>query len=103
MADLKIDRNRLEDTLDQLRTKVRNEKIDVYTTDIIDSYMGGVHRNKGVPAGISWNAQFGKYLKRHADELGIRELSSKNPLIIDGGNTRASLWDLLLEVDNHNL
>ncbi|MEC5318503.1 hypothetical protein VSX61_06065 [Brenneria populi subsp. brevivirga] len=102
MTDLKIDRNRLENTLNLLRAKVRDEKMDIYTTDIINNYMGGVYRNKGVPVGISWNAQFGKYLKRHADELGIRELSPKNPIKIDGGSTSASLWDLLIEEDKYH-
>lgn len=47
----------------------------------------------GTPASGSWNAAFGRFLKKHAAELGIREVKSKQPFTaVDGGRTTCSAW-----------
>ncbi|MEH0834416.1 hypothetical protein [Pectobacterium cacticida] len=45
---------RLKDSLNKLRES-HKEGI-VFTTEIIDIYMGGFHSNRGVSASDSWNA-----------------------------------------------
>ncbi|MEE3662557.1 hypothetical protein V2I52_11595 [Brenneria sp. g21c3] len=84
---------RLGESLNKLREKNNSGK--ALTTEIIEIYMGGFHSNKGVPVNDSWNAQFGKYLKRHAVELGISE-NRKNVRI---GNTTASEWNLFIAAE----
>jgi hypothetical protein len=47
----------------------------------------------GIPASRSWNARFGRFLKRHATVLGIREVRAKQRYRADdGGNTTCSAW-----------
>ena len=47
----------------------------------------------GIPASRSWNARFGRFLKRHAAVLGIREVHAKQRYRADdGGNTTCSTW-----------
>ena len=87
---IQINTERLNTTLNELRLN-RSEAL---TTDIIESYMGGFHQNKGVPVSDSWNAQFGKYLKAHHVELGIREIAAQQRVKIKNSFTSASLWAL---------
>ena len=89
---ISINRQRLESTLNELRS---DGQCDVYTTEIIDAYMGGFHSNLGVPATVSWNAQFGKHLSAHADELRIRLVSSENSIEVNGHPTTSAIWALL--------
>jgi len=93
MADsISIDSNRLKDVLDDMRQK---ELSSALTTDIIEYYMGGFHQNKKVPPSISWNAQFGKYLKANSSMLGITEVAAKEKVIINGSATSASRWSII--------
>ena len=44
------------------------------TTEVIDRYLGHFHSDVGTPPAFSFNAQFGKLLKRNEAELGIVEV-----------------------------
>ncbi|AHL77594.1 hypothetical protein CH92_00275 [Stutzerimonas stutzeri] len=91
MADaIQINTERLKNTLDQIRLN-RSEAL---TIDIIEQYMGGFHQNKAVPPTDSWNAQFGKYLKAHHAELGVREIAAGQKVKVNGSLTSSSLWAL---------
>ena len=46
------------------------------TTDVIRKYLGHFHSDIGTPPGVSFNAQFGKRLKRNEDELGIAKVTA---------------------------
>lgn len=91
-----INQEWLRKALDALRGK---GKRFVLTTDIIHEYMGGVHRNQQVPAAVSWNAQFGKYLRAHQDELAIEFQEARQPVEVDGAMTSAALWSLRPDAD----
>lgn len=88
---ISIDRERLCHTLNEMRSTGISSAL---TTTIIDRYMGGFHSNKEVPVNISWNAQFGKYLKSHSTILGIFEEAKKEKVIINGNPTSSSRWAL---------
>ncbi|WP_047710103.1 hypothetical protein [Pectobacterium atrosepticum] len=90
MSDsIRVTKERLHRTLNKLREE---GEVSVYTIKIIERYMGGFHKNVDVPAGSSWNAQFGKYLKSHEHEFNIKEMAAKVSLWVDGGKTSSSLW-----------
>ena len=86
---ISINEERLSETLNGL---LNQNGATALTTQIIDAYMGGFHSNKGVPASISWNAQFGKYLKAHAETLGICEDAAGLPVTHKGDHTTTSRW-----------
>lgn len=75
--------------LDQMRFDGRSE---VKTTEIIEKYMGGFHSNEGVPAGDSWNAQFGKYLQANAGLLRVTHVASSQHVEMHGRPTTTSIW-----------
>jgi len=56
---------------------------------LIRKYQGGYFKNTGTSPSQSFNANFGKLLKRNQTELGITELSSAEPT---GGATNSSIW-----------
>lgn len=63
------------------------------TADVLRDYGGGFFSNKETPVHYSFNAQFGKILKRNEANLGITEVESNFPITDDNGNnTSASLW-----------
>lgn len=80
--------------LAQILNEFRQERREAFTTEIIDRYMGGFHSNKAVPASVSWNAQFGKYLKAHEAELNIREIATKQEVNTNSNSTTSSSWAL---------
>jgi hypothetical protein len=88
---ISINNVRLAAVLNQMRN-IGNTS--VLTTEIIEQYMGGFHSNRRVPVADSWNAQFGKYLKAHLQELQIVELEANVRVETNGGTTHASRWGL---------
>ncbi len=76
---------------------VANELCDTFTTaDVLRIYSGGFHSNIGVPATRSFNALFGKILKRHEKFLNIREIRAGVSVKDDDGRqTSASMWKRL--------
>ncbi|MCA1778001.1 MAG: hypothetical protein LC637_01070 [Xanthomonadaceae bacterium] len=81
-------------SLDRIRetiTKIESETFS--TADVLRGYSGGFCRNHGTPAHFSFNAQFGKLLKRNDKGLGIREVKSDVPIDDDHGHpTKTSIW-----------
>ncbi|OQA92834.1 MAG: hypothetical protein BWY26_00037 [Elusimicrobia bacterium ADurb.Bin231] len=68
----------------------------VTTADIIRQYSGGFFSNRDVSPVFSFNAQFGKLLKRNMRNLGISEARSNVPINDDQGHpTCTSEWKLL--------
>jgi hypothetical protein len=63
------------------------------TADIIRTYFGRFCSNIGTPATYSFNAQFGKLLKRNKTELGITEIARNEAITDDHDhNTTTSRW-----------
>jgi len=89
---LVVDMTAVADAIDRLRAA---NKTEAYTADIIREYMGGFFSNRGVPAHISWNAQFGRVLSQHAETLGIEERQANCPIEDDQKHpTTSSLWSI---------
>lgn len=74
--------------------KIREANItEASTAEIIRKYMGGFLSNQGVPAHLSWNAQFGKILSENAKVLRIEQIATDQPVVDDiGHKTSASIW-----------
>jgi len=63
------------------------------TADVIRSYCGGFFSNSGTPANYSFNAQFGKLLKRNETHLHIEQTEADSPIFDDHGHpTHSSFW-----------
>ena len=63
------------------------------SADILRGYIGHFHRDKGAPAATSFNAQFGKWLRKNKENLGIKWAGRDKHVIDDaGGKTRAVAW-----------
>ncbi len=63
------------------------------TIDVLREYGGGFYSNAETPAYYSFNAQFGKLLKRNAETLGIEEVRQNADGKDDNGrNTTTSIW-----------
>lgn len=94
-TEISINDARIHGVLNAFR-KERAERDEprpsVLTTEIIDRYMGGFHSNLGVSASVSWNAQFGKYLKTKANELRLVEIEKDVRVVVNGHLTTASRW-----------
>ena len=67
---------------------------DEFTTaDVIRQYSGQFCSNLGTPAAYSFNAQFGRLLKRNETRLGIIEIASNESTEDDHGHpTTTSRW-----------
>ena len=88
VVDLSVVRN----IIDELRSR---SVAEAHSSEIIRRYMGGFYSNQNVPAHLSWNAQFGRILKRHSDFLGISEVKADDPVLDDiKHRTSSSLWKL---------
>ena len=76
---------------------LRESRSNFFTTaDVIRRYLGHFHSDIGTPPGISFNAQFGKILKKNRDELGIAEVTPSVPTRDDNGRkTSNSHWTRL--------
>ena len=89
--------------LDIVRDKIAEIGKDVFSTiDILELYQGGYYSNKGVNVDISFNAQFGKFLSRNAEFLGIEKfgsaINSKDDL---GNSTTTQMWQKVdINTDN---
>lgn len=69
-----------------------NEK-EFMTAEVIRDYSGGFYSNKDTPAYYSFNAQFGKLLKRNELSLRIVEVQSDVRTKDDNGHpTSTSVW-----------
>ena len=74
----------------------KQEKNNIFTTDVIRKYSGHFIKNSNTPAAHSFNANFGKYLKENSDALGIKEVNSGVTVRDDnGGKTKSSEWMIL--------
>lgn len=84
-------------TENELHTFLRQLPKGKYSTfDILEQFRGFRIRNKGISVGSSWNAHFGKILKQCANTNNglIKEIASKQVLIIDGRQTMSSDWEV---------
>ena len=63
------------------------------TVEVLHQYSGGFHSNIDTPAFYSFNAQFGKLLKRNESSLNIIEEKSGVSIKDDNGHrTTTSNW-----------
>jgi hypothetical protein len=86
---IRVDLDRIKEIIDHFRERQNS----IFTSDVIRKYCGGFFSNVGIPANKSFNAQFGKIIKKHDEFLGVKELSADVPLKDDKGNpTTASKW-----------
>lgn len=92
---LAIDHNRLIRCLRELRDPEGSGRTQVIIIEIIQAYTGGFLSNRGVPASVSWTAQFGKYLKAHEAELGIQQTRGDQRIVVNGDATSTSTWALV--------
>jgi hypothetical protein len=87
-----VDLQKVREAIERIRVRPAEE---AHTSEIIREYMGGFLINRGVPVHLSWNAQFGHLLKKHAVALEITELKPDQPVKDDlGHETSCSLWAL---------
>ena len=84
--------------LNRIKAIIKRKGDSIFTTaDILREYSGGFYSNIGTPAVYSFNAQFGKLLKRNESVLKITEIRPKMSIIDDNGNkTTTSQWKLIL-------
>ncbi len=64
------------------------------TFDLIKEYQGFTAINNGKEVHESWNASFGRILKKYSQDHPeiIREIEAKAGLFLDGRHTTASRW-----------
>lgn len=63
------------------------------TADVMRGYAGRFLTTLDTPPRYSSNAQLGKFLKRHASDLGIRQIETNTRIKDDDGHpTSASFW-----------
>lgn len=84
----------IEVSLNRVREIIQTIGADEFSTaDIIREYGGGFFSNQNTPAYYSFNAQFGKLLKRNMSQMGIREVASNVQAKDDRCNaTSTSIW-----------
>jgi hypothetical protein len=76
--------------LEQLRTR---GIVAACTADVIAAYKDEYVIDYGVAPARSWNAAFGRFLKKHRGQLRIAESQAKQPFTAaDGGRTTCSIW-----------
>ena len=85
---------RIEVSLTRIERCIEASGRDEFTTaDVIRRYFGRFCSNLETPAAYSFNAQFGKLLKRNETRLRIIEVASNESLEDDHGHpTRTSRW-----------
>jgi hypothetical protein len=81
-------------SLERIRAIIDELPDDVFSTgDVIRAYSGVFCSNLNTPAHYSFNAQFGKLLKRKKLDLGITQIAESRPTPDDHGNpTSSSVW-----------
>jgi len=84
----------IEVSLERVRAVILElNSSEFFTADIIRGYCGGFFANTGTPAYYSFNAQFGKLLKRNEEVLGISESAANVGITDDRGHpTSSSKW-----------
>lgn len=89
-------KEQIEVSLDRIKIIIDEKMSRTFTTaDILREYSGGFYSNISTPAVYSFNAQFGKLLKRNESKLQIKETRPKVPIKDDNGNnTKTSKWEL---------
>ena len=84
--------DRVKIIIDEFR---RSGSRTVLTSDILGKYSGGFYSNIKIPPAYSFNALFGKVLKRNEKFLSIEEDESDVPINDDlGRQTSTSRWVL---------
>jgi hypothetical protein len=80
--------------LDRIRSIIVELPDDEFSTgDVIRGYSGVFCSNLNTPANYSFNAQFGKLLKRNELNLGITQIDESRPTPDDHGHpTSCSVW-----------
>lgn len=79
--------NRVKNIIDQL------DCTEFSTADVISKYSGGFYSNKGTPVTYSFNALFGKLLKRNQSVLEIEKVESDVEIKDDNGHsTTTHTW-----------
>ncbi|MBK6915298.1 MAG: hypothetical protein IPH11_17145 [Ignavibacteriales bacterium] len=87
-------KDNIEVSVDRIKVIITGFKNEIFTTaEILRVYSGGFYSNVGTPAYYSFNAQFGKLLKRNAKVLNITEIKPKLEITDDiGRKTKSSRW-----------
>ncbi|MGX9463590.1 hypothetical protein ACWXWU_20575 [Shewanella sp. A14] len=79
--------NRVKDIIDEI------DSTEFSTVDVISKYSGGFYSNKGTPVNYSFNALFGKLLKRNQAILKIEKIKSGVVIKDDNGHeTNTHTW-----------
>ncbi len=89
---IEVSLSRIETIIDSLRGNTFK------TSDVVREYSGGFYSNIDTPAAYSFNAQFGKLLKRNVDVLKISEVKSGISVKDDNDHpTTTSEWKSTLD------
>lgn len=85
---------RIDVSLDRIRSIIDELPADGFSTgDVIRAYSGVFCSNLNTPAYYSFNAQFGKLLRRNESNLGIKQIAESHPATDDLAHpTRMSIW-----------
>ncbi len=84
---IEVSLHRIETIIDSLRSE------SFTTVDVLKQYSGGFFSNISTPPAYSFNAQFGKLLKRNASNLKITEVESGVHIKDENGHsTTTSVW-----------
>lgn len=83
-------------SIDRIKKIIDKINKSTFTTaDILRKYSGSFHSNINTPPAYSFNAQFGKLLKRNESKLQINEVHPKVNIKDDCGHkTTTSEWKL---------
>lgn len=93
---------RIEVSLDRVRHCIQQAAANspsarFSTADVIRAYLGHFHSDLDTPPVYSFNAQFGKLLKRNAEGLGIVEDAANQAILDDAEHmTSTSLWQCVV-------
>ena len=84
----------IEVSLDRIKTIISTLPVEgFFTADVIEKYCGGFYSNIETPAYYSFNAQFGKLLRRNEEYLGITQVAESGPIKDKHGHpTSSSKW-----------
>ena len=85
---------KIDVSLDRIRTIIDELPADGFSTgDVIRAYSGVFCSNLNTPVLYSFNAQFGKLLKRNESNLGISQIAESEPAKDDFDHpTSVSKW-----------
>jgi hypothetical protein len=85
---------RIDVSLDRIRSIIDELPADGFSTgDVIRAYSGVFCSNLNTPVHYSFNAQFGKLLKRNESNLGIKQIAESHPATDDLSHpTSMSIW-----------